>query len=106
MWIELLFGASWLIDTWVIKDLEEKLLFLICNLEHHLYARISKEESSSKLGVVRIPSRNDMVFPKLFWSSLDPLILVWFSQNPFDFPSMVTVVYNLQHRKDGNNISI
>ena len=27
MWIELLFGASWLIDTWVIKDLKEKLLF-------------------------------------------------------------------------------
>ena len=70
-----------------------------------------KKESSSKLGflklgVVHIPSRNDMVFPKLFWSSLDPLKLVWFSQNPFDFPSMVTVVSNLQHRKDGNKNSI
>ena len=27
MWIELLFGASWLIDAWEIKDLKEKLLF-------------------------------------------------------------------------------
>ena len=55
-----------------------------------------KKESSSKLGflklgLVHIPSRNDMVFPKLFWSPLDPLILVWFSQNPFDFPSMVLI---------------